>query len=124
MIGISTGPSKVSPPSPLPGDAPIDLDHLSRMTLGERGLEREVLELFERQAKMLLARMRSAALPVVAAQAHTLKGSARSIGAWRVARAAETVEQASSDEIAAALAALDAAVAEARAAIAGLLRSH
>jgi HPt (histidine-containing phosphotransfer) domain-containing protein len=119
MIGISTGPSKVSPPSPLPGDAPIDLDHLSRMTLGERGLE-----LFERQAKMLLARMRSAALPVVAAQAHTLKGSARSIGAWRVARAAETVEQASSDEIAAALAALDAAVAEARAAIAGLLRSH
>ena len=37
--------------------AAIDLEHLARMTLGERGLEVEVLALFDRQAAVLLARM-------------------------------------------------------------------
>ncbi len=32
--------------------------------------------------------------PLAAAAAHTLKGSARGIGAWRVARTAELLEQA------------------------------
>src|SRR5207247_5035419 len=121
---VSSGLARISSPSLVPGDAPIDLDHLSRMTLGERSLEREVLELFDRQAGMLLSRMQVTALPIAAASAHTLKGSARSIGAWRVANAAETVEQASAARFKSALAALDAAVGEARAAIAGLLRAH
>ena len=42
-----------------PDDRPIDLVHLARMTLGERSLEREVLQLFDRQSTLLLARMRS-----------------------------------------------------------------
>ncbi len=124
MIEASSELVQVSAPSLVPSDAPIDLEHLSRMTLGERSLEREVLELFERQAGMLLSRMQGTTLPVAAASAHTLKGSARSIGAWRVASAAETVEQASAARFKSALAALDAAVAEARTAIARLLRSH
>ena len=33
------------------------------MTLGDRSLEREVLQLFDRQAEMLLARMRNAPRP-------------------------------------------------------------
>ena len=70
---------------------PIDLDHLSRMTLGERRREREVLALFDRQADILLERMNSAAPAGVATLAHTLKGSARGIGAWAVASAAEAV---------------------------------
>lgn len=41
----------------------IDLEHLARMTLGEAGLEAEVLRLFERQAAMLLAHMRDASPP-------------------------------------------------------------
>ena len=52
---------EVSSPALAPAGEPIDLDHLSRMTLGERSLEREVLALFDRQADILLERMNSAA---------------------------------------------------------------
>jgi len=73
---------------------PIDLVHLARMTMGDRSLEREVLQLFDRQAALLVARMRQVAPAGISAVAHTLKGSARGIGAWQVAHAAEAVEQA------------------------------
>ena len=69
----------------------IDTEHLARMTLGERSLEREVLELFGRQADMLLPRIRRGDPALAAASAHTLKGSAVGIGAFGVARAAEAV---------------------------------
>lgn len=72
----------------------IDENHLGRMTLGDRRLEREVLELFLRQCAIMLDRIVGAEPPLAAAAAHTLKGSARGIGAWRVARAAELLEQA------------------------------
>ncbi|MEW6450868.1 MAG: Hpt domain-containing protein [Pseudomonadota bacterium] len=103
---------------------PIDLGHLSRMTLGERSLEREVLALFDRQADILLNRMTSVAPSGVATLAHTLKGSAVGIGAWGVARAAEAVEKAGPAALAGAIAALGAAIADAKQAIAGLLRAH
>ena len=45
----------------------IDVEHLARMTLGERSLEREVLALFDRQADMLLPRIRRGAPALVAA---------------------------------------------------------
>jgi len=106
----------------------IDLEHLARMTLGEPGLDHEVLILFERQAGILLARMRNAPAPVVAAFAHTLKGSARGIGAWRVAEAAGAVETqaAQPDDRAAAdaLARLAVAVEEAKALIADMVDAH
>jgi len=113
-------------PSPplAPRDEVIDLGHLARMTLGERNLEREVLALFSRQAEILLCRMDATSPATTAAAAHTLKGSAVGIGAWRVAHAAEVVEQVGPATIAAAIAALSDAVAEATAAIAGLLRTH
>ena len=107
-----------------PDNRPIDLVHLARMTLGERSLEREVLQLFDRQSTLLLARMRSAAPAGVATLAHTLKGSARGIGAWRVARAAETLEAADAAGRDAALEALAAAAEEACALIAELLRAN
>jgi hypothetical protein len=101
----------------------IDLAHLARMTMGEAGLDREVLTLFDRQAGLLLARMQGAPAPLVAAFAHTLKGSARGVGAWRVAEAAGAVEirAAQPEDRAAALARLAVAVDEAKALIAGLL---
>ena len=77
----------------------IDLQHLARMTLGERSLEREVLALFDRQAELLLPRIRKSTQPVAAATAHTLKGSALGIGAFAVARAAEAVERASDKDL-------------------------
>lgn len=72
----------------------IDRDHLARMTLGDRSLEREVLELFDRQASVLLGRLRTADAAAVAALAHTLKGSALGVGAIAVAEAAAAVEKA------------------------------
>ena len=73
----------------------IDQEHLSRMTLGDRRLEREVLQIYVRQSAIMLGRMASGDPATVAAAAHTICGSARGIGAWRVAKAAEHLEQAS-----------------------------
>ncbi len=112
-------------PSPplVPDDPPIDLQHLGRMTLGEPGLEREVLSMFATQSRDLIERL--AKLPGdAAALAHTLKGSARAIGAFRVAEAALHFEAALRDErdLTAALTALRDAVDEAWIAIDGILR--
>jgi HPt (histidine-containing phosphotransfer) domain-containing protein len=117
----------VAPPL-APGEPAIDLVHLARMTLGERALERDVLDLFDQQAGMLIARMACETPRVVGALAHTLAGSARGIGAWKVAEAATAVELAASRSGTITLTAdmdrLTAAVADARAAIADLLQAH
>jgi len=127
MIELASGRiAPVSAPPLVPVERPIDLEHLSRMTLGERNLEREVLQLFDRQAGMMMTRMQDTAPATIAAAAHTVMGSARGIGAWSVAKAAERVEAAalSGGDIAPALAVLTQALAEARIVIADLLRAH
>ena len=88
MLAVTVDPR----PRHMAEPAPIDFAHLFRMTLGDHDLEREVLQLFVRQTEILLARMGAAPPAVAAAHAHTLKGSARGIGAWGVALAAEDVE--------------------------------
>jgi HPt (histidine-containing phosphotransfer) domain-containing protein len=115
---------EVPAPPLVPEDQAIDVAHLSRMTLGDPGLEHQVLELFDRQAELLLPRIRAAAPSVSMAAAHTLKGSARGIGAWRVARSAESLEAAAPAGFAAAISALEAALAETKAAIADLLQAR
>ena len=103
----------------------LDRSHLARMTLGNRNLEHEVLELFDRQAELLVGRMRKTDGAGVLALAHALKGSAAGIGAGQVARAAEATERAahgSAEECAAAVDRLADAVMQARAFIAELLR--
>jgi HPt (histidine-containing phosphotransfer) domain-containing protein len=82
---------------PATTELPLDIAHLARMTFGDRGVEREVLRLFIRQSAILLERMRGAPAPALVSSAHTLQGSARNIGAWKVARAAERLEQAAAD---------------------------
>jgi HPt (histidine-containing phosphotransfer) domain-containing protein len=128
MIELFSGRvAHVSAPPLAPMERPIDLEHLSRMTLGERALEREVLQLFERQAGMLLPRMQQSCPANIAAAAHTLMGSARGIGAWSVARAAERVEAVAASEgpgVGDAVRALAACVDEARSVITDLLRAH
>ncbi|MGJ4892343.1 Hpt domain-containing protein [Bradyrhizobium sp. HKCCYLRH3099] len=110
-------------PSPplVPDDGPISLDLLRRMTLGDTALEREVLEMFSTQAVRLLERLQI--MPEDAATvAHTLKGSARAIGALDVADAAEGLEAALREgDPESALAWLGTAVAQARAAISDML---
>jgi HPt (histidine-containing phosphotransfer) domain-containing protein len=110
-----------------PAERAIDLVHLARMTFGEQALEREVLDLFVRQAGTLLEAMNGAGPAAIAPLAHRLKGSARGIGAWRVAAAADAVEQAASarpDALPRAVAALAGCVQEAKAVVEELLRSH
>jgi HPt (histidine-containing phosphotransfer) domain-containing protein len=115
MAAVATA---FDPPAPA-----IDTQHLARMTLGETSLQREVLVLFDRQADVLLPRIRRGAPPLAATLAHTLKGSALGIGAFNVARAAEAVELGASEDAAAAAAieTLAAVLVEAKAEIARLL---
>jgi HPt (histidine-containing phosphotransfer) domain-containing protein len=111
-------------PSPplAPVDGPIDVVHLKRMTLGDVGLEHEVLAMFAAQSAKLLDTL--ATLPAEAgALAHMLKGSAKAIGAFAVAEAATRLEAVLADggNSSEALAELGDAVALARTAIDAML---
>ena len=112
-------------PSPplVPDDGPIDIEHLRRMTLGDASLEREVLAMFSAQAVSLIGTLATLSADA-RALVHTLKGSARAIGAFGVADAAGHLEAAirSGDDPAQALAELNDAVAQARTAIDAILR--
>jgi hypothetical protein len=115
-------------PPLVPRSPAIDFEHLARMTLGEHDLERDVLTLFDLQSAMLLGRMMNGPPPqAVAVMAHTLNGSARGIGAWKVSEAAEALERDASGPQPAvsedAMGRLSLAVAEARAAIAEVLHA-
>jgi HPt (histidine-containing phosphotransfer) domain-containing protein len=112
-------------PSPplAPDDGPIDFAHLRRMTLDDDRLEREVLTMFSAQAFSLAGRLASSPSDA-GALAHTLKGSARAIGAFGVADAAarlETLIRSGGDQ-SEALAELNDAVALARSAVDEILR--
>ncbi|HEX3710194.1 MAG TPA: Hpt domain-containing protein [Pseudolabrys sp.] len=111
-----------------PAATPIDRSRLAHMTFGDRSLERELLQLFDRQSGLLIARMRESEPQAVAALAHTMKGSALGVGAINVARAAAVTEFAATlrggAECDLALDKLAVAVDEARATIAALLRAY
>lgn len=105
----------------------LDRAHLSRMTFGDRGLEREVLQLFDRQAELLMQRIHASAPAAIVTLAHTLKGSAVGIGASRVARAAANTELAAGGmpaDLGAEIDQLARAVAEARTHISALLSAQ
>jgi HPt (histidine-containing phosphotransfer) domain-containing protein len=72
----------------------LDLEHLERYTVGNREFEQELLKLFRAQ---LLDQIAAIAEAVDADQwrfaTHTLKGVARSLGAWSIAETAERLEQ-------------------------------
>lgn len=70
-------------------EEPLDRAHLARYTLGER----ELLQLFCAQSKLYLAQLRAAASDKEWRDAaHSLRGSARAVGAWRAAAAAARAE--------------------------------
>lgn len=81
------------PASATPNGRPVDLVHLSRVTFGDRALEREVLGLFMRQSTIQLDRLKLARnAHAFSVAAHMLKGSALSIGARHVADTAAEAE--------------------------------
>jgi HPt (histidine-containing phosphotransfer) domain-containing protein len=73
---------------------PIDWSYFARFTMGNTALEREVLELFAGQAPVYLERLQAASTAKEWRDtAHTIKGSASAIGAWRLSRIAEMAER-------------------------------
>ena len=83
------------PSAAYPYDAtpPVDLSYLRRYTLGNVEVEKEVLELFCAHAPTVLADMKRATDEKTWRDgAHTLKGSALSLGALRIAQLAEQAE--------------------------------
>lgn len=75
--------------------AAIDHAHLRRFTMGDLQLENEVLHLFAGELPRTLASLQAATTAKDwKIAAHTLKGSARTVGAWRVAAAAVDAERA------------------------------
>lgn len=118
------------PQGSAPSGRAIDLVHLAQQSLGDKDLEIELLGLFDRQADTIMDRL---AQPCGNGDrrwqmdlAHTLKGSARAVGAIRVAYAAQAHEDvltggAGAQDIGASVERLDAAVREAQAVIRDLI---
>ena len=84
-------------------ERPIDLDHLNRYTGGDRGLNEEILRLFEEQCVATLARLEELATAEGAGTktwhqlTHTLKGAARGVGAFGFADVAAEAEKIPAD---------------------------
>src|SRR5690348_17349020 len=85
--------------------APVDLVHLARYTGGDRGLDAEILRLFDQQCQEMVARLERLVDEAPDSKAwkeimHTLKGAARGIGAFPLADAAAAAETAAQDRTA------------------------
>ncbi|MCC2688400.1 MAG: Hpt protein [Rhizobiaceae bacterium] len=95
----------VTPPMPggetcgTPACRPVDLAHLSRQTMGDRELEREVLQLFVQQAEAVRTRILEAEIGERLFLAHGLKGSAMNIGAYAIAECAGKIEDSPADRL-------------------------
>lgn len=78
---------------------PVDYDHLRNQAAGNVSVMREVLELFVTHCEQVLTELENAQDAKTWQQwTHTLKGSARGIGAFAVADAAAEAERHSLDK--------------------------
>jgi HPt (histidine-containing phosphotransfer) domain-containing protein len=76
---------------------PVDMAHLARQTMGDRGLEQEVLALFVQHALSVRDKITEADIHERLLLAHGLKGSARGIGAFAIAECATEIEHTPED---------------------------
>ena len=98
----SQGQSGSQSGSQLTGE-PVDLAYLARFTLGNATLEREVLQLFAAQIPLYLEALHGARVRKAWREAaHSIKGSACAVGAWRLAGCAQFAERVEVDGAAAA----------------------
>ena len=73
---------------------PIDMEHLSTYTMGNKNLEKEVLQLFRRQSSIYFEKLREAqSMESWSSALRVLKASARSVGAWRLEMLTAAAEQ-------------------------------
>ncbi len=76
----------------------IDLEHLRRYSGGDQDLEAEVFAMFRQQVEMWMRLLEpDTDTESWASAVHSLKGSARSIGAHDLATTCETAEQANAN---------------------------
>jgi len=82
----------------------IDLEHLARYTGGEKGLNAEILKLFDGQIGEMVGQLRSVMVARDSKRwkeiTHTIKGAARGVGAFSfgdAAAAAEPVDPANAE---------------------------
>lgn len=85
---LTSGPSTIRP---------LDLVHLSRQTGGDRKLEDEILQLFRQQIGLCANQLRLTSGRERKLIAHTIKGSARAVGAFGLSRIAAQIEDAPGD---------------------------
>ncbi|VAW19797.1 hypothetical protein MNBD_ALPHA12-671 [hydrothermal vent metagenome] len=72
---------------------PIDLVHLAKQSLGDPGLEEEILRMFDQVVQTYVRRVsKNIACEEVLADLHALKGAARGVGAFGIAAMAEAGE--------------------------------
>ncbi len=72
----------------------LDTKHLATYTLGDFTVESEVLQMFNDQCAVYMERLRSSQNTREWCEAaHSLKGAARGVGAFRVGLRAEQLEQ-------------------------------
>lgn len=73
---------------------PIDMAHLEKQALGDRGLEAEVLRMFDQMSHVYYRRLEtSTTVEDLLRHLHTLKGAAAGIGAKRIAELARVTEE-------------------------------
>jgi HPt (histidine-containing phosphotransfer) domain-containing protein len=82
----------MTPESDWDENVTLDEDHLRGYTGGDPEFARDVLKIFADNAPDYLETLKAADVESWRASAHKLKGAARGIGAWRLARAAERAE--------------------------------
>lgn len=96
ILSLETRPDNAAEPVSYfdPKQRPVDLTHLSRYTMGNSVVEREVLQLFRRQTRVYLDKLGHADNVEAWQNAvRVLKASAHSVGAWRLLHVAEEAEQ-------------------------------
>jgi HPt (histidine-containing phosphotransfer) domain-containing protein len=72
---------------------PIDMEHLSRQTMGDPGLQQEVLRLFDEMTHVYYERLEiSTTVDELLRNLHTLKGAAAGVGAFGLAELARVAE--------------------------------
>jgi HPt (histidine-containing phosphotransfer) domain-containing protein len=72
---------------------PVDMTHLAKQTLGDRGLEQEVLRLFDETSRVYMDRIdRSTSVDELMRHLHTLKSAALGVGARAIAELARNTE--------------------------------
>ncbi|HEY4199827.1 MAG TPA: Hpt domain-containing protein [Devosiaceae bacterium] len=72
---------------------PIDLVHLAKQTLGDSGLEYEVLRTYEQYMQSTFAKLENSVTPAeLIMHLHSLRGASSGVGAWGIADLAMIAE--------------------------------